>query len=62
MKKTYEVKYNNCGIVHIIAPDFSAAEKAFLKSGYGGENVIIKSISILNEFYEPLISQEELTP
>lgn len=44
-KKLYEIKYNDFGIVYVVAEDFSKAEALFWKK-YGGNvpNFTIKSI------------------
>jgi hypothetical protein len=57
--RTYEIKYNDFGIVYVIASSFSEAEKKFIEAGYGslGEELIdvsIKSIIRLNDMEEPL--------
>ncbi len=54
MKKTFKIEFNDFGTCYVIAVSFSKAEAMFLKSGYGGENVKIKSISVVYESNYPL--------
>lgn len=53
--KTYEIKFNDYGLVYTIATDFARAEKQFLESGYGGSDVVIKSIVHMPENNPPLM-------
>ena len=52
--KTYKIEFNNFGVCYIIAESFKECERLFFQSGYGGKDVVVKSISNLSESNPPL--------
>lgn len=46
--KVYQVEYNDVGQVCVAAESYSEAEKKFLNSWEGGDDVNIKKIILIN--------------
>ena len=47
--KCYKVEFNDFGTVYVFAESYKEAEEKFIKSGDGGENPTIKTISLLGK-------------
>lgn len=54
--KAYQVKFNDYGITIVVANNFSEAEIAFLESGFGGNEVHIKSIIEIEQSTNALLT------
>lgn len=50
--KTYEIKYNDFGVVHVMAPDFGKAHEAFMAKY---PDFTVTKITVLSDLVEPFI-------